>query len=185
VASMADVQTIVNLLSNGQADTNLFALQYSDVVNTLGPTRWHTTTAPVDVTEGTPLISLPSTLLDLIAMIYDGRFLSLLELREVEVLNSGWRNSVGTPISYIEQAEMAQTVELYPAPYTNSPPTATAVYVENRTNVLPILTLPVALLVLQREFARESDHSDYQFAALCGALGQLLLDLLDSMENHI
>lgn len=185
MSSFTDCQGIVNLLSNGQADTNLFQLQYNDVVNTLGPKRWHTTTAIVNVTEGTPLITLPASLLDLIKIIYDGKSCSLLELREVEVLNSGWRNAVGTPIAYIEEAESAQTVELYPAPYTNSPPTALAIYVESRANVLPILTLPVALLVLQREFSRESDHTSVDFANLCGELGMMLLDMLDAPENHL
>lgn len=185
MSSFTDCQTLFDLLSNGQGDDNLFSLLYADVVNSLGPRRWHTTTSTINVTEGTPLISLSASLLDLLAVLYDGRFLSLLELREVEVLNSGWRNSVGTPISYIEEAEAAQTVELYPAPYTTSPPSATAIYVENRANVLPILTLPVALLVLQREFVRESDHADVEFGNLCGTLGQLLLSMLEAPENRM
>ena len=93
--TQGDCQVLVNLLSNGQADVTLFPIFYADVMNTLGPMRWHTTTADINVTESTPLIPLPTTLLDLLAVIYDGRFLSLLELREVEVLNSGWRNAVG------------------------------------------------------------------------------------------
>lgn len=185
MSSFTDAQNLYTLLSNGQADTNLFAQFYSDVMNVLGPKRWHTTTSPINLTEGTPLITLPPTLLDLLSVLYDGRFLSLLQLREVEVLNSGWRNAVGNPISYIEEAEAAQTIELYPAPYATSPPTATAIYVENRANSLPILTLPIALLTLQREFVRESDHTDVEFGNLCGMLGQLLLDMLDSTENHL
>ena len=185
MSSQADVQALVNLLSNGTADTNLFALEYSDVVNALGPTRWHTTTASVSLTEGSTIADFPASLLNLLALTYDGRFLSRLELRELEVLNSGWRNAVGTPIAYTLEAEAALTAELYPAPYTTSPPTATAIYAENRTNVLPVLTLPVALLVLQREFSRESDHCDVAFADLCGALGQLLLELLAAPENFL
>lgn len=185
MASMADVQTIVNLLSNGQADTNLFALQYSDVVNTLGPMKWHTTTSTVNVTEGTPLIALPAALLNLITIVFDGQALSQLEHRELEVLNFGWRNAVGTPIAYTLEDLPAQQAELYPAPYSTSPPTATAIYVESRTNVLPILTLPVALLVLQREFVRESDHTDVEFGNLCGTLGNLLLQMLESEENSL
>ena len=183
MSSQTDVANLVALLSNGQADTNLFALEYSDVVNTLGPTRWHTNTAAVNLTEGNTIADFPAAMLNLLAVLYDGRFLSRLELRELEVLNSGWRNAVGTPIAYTLEAEPVQTAELYPAPYTTSP--ATAIYVENRTNVLPILTLPVALLVLQREFSRQSDHVDPDFAALCGTLGQLLLDLLVAPENFL
>ena len=153
-------------------------------MNTLGPRRWHTTTATVSVTKGTPLITLPSSLLNLIKIIYDGKACSLLELREVEVLNSGWRNAVGYPIAYIEQAESAQTVELSRAVH-EQPAKRDRHYVENRTNVLPILTLPVALLVLQREFVRESDHTDVQFGNLCGMLGQLLLQMLESQENYL
>lgn len=183
MGSQADCQTLVNLLSNGQADTNLFALEYADVVNTLGPMRWHTATSSVNVTKATPLINLPASLLDLITILYDGQALSQLEHRELEVLNSGWRNAVGNPIAYTLDDLPAQAAELYPAPYTSSPPTATAIYVESRSDVLPILTLPVALLVLQREFVRESDHTDVQFGNLCGTLGQLLLTMLEAPEN--
>lgn len=185
MSSSQDCQSLVTLISNGQADTTLFALEYSDVMNTLGPRRWHTTTTDVPVIEGTPLVQLTSDLLNLIALVYDGRFLSVLELREVETLNSGWRNATGTPIAYIEQAESAQTVELYPAPYTNSPPNVTEIYVQNRSDSLLILTLPIALLVLQREFSRQSNHTDLPFADLCGVLGNMLLKMLESGENYL
>jgi hypothetical protein len=185
VSSFTDAQNLFTLLSNGQGDLNLFQLLYNDVVNALGPRRWHTTTATINVTQGTPLITLPTSLLDLITILFDGQALSILEHRELEVLNPGWRNAVGNPIAYSLDDLPAQQAELYPAPYSTSPPTATAIYVENRANVLPILTLPVALLVLQREFSRESDHADIQFASLCGELGMLLLDMLDAEENHL
>ena len=185
MSSQADVQALVALLSNGQADTNLFALQYSDIVNTLGPMRWHTTTASVNLTEGNNTAIFSPSMLNLLALLYDGRSLSRMELRELEVINSGWRNAVGTPRAYVLEAEAALTAELYPAPYTTSPPTATAIHVENRTNVLPVLTLPVALLVLQREFVRESDHVDVEFGNMCGMLGQMLLEMLSAPENYL
>lgn len=184
MSSFTDAQNLFTLLSNGQGDTNLFSQFYSDVMNVLGPKRWHTTMTNLTVSEGSPLVALPSTLLDLITVLYNGRFLSLLELREVEVLNSGWRNQMGEPTSYIEQAEQAQTIELYPSPRASSSTNATAIYVENRANSLPILTLPIALLILQREFVRESDHTDVEFGNLCGELGQLILEMLEAPENR-
>lgn len=185
MSASSDCQNLVNLLSLGRADTTLFALEYSDVMNTLGPTRWHTVSVDAAVTEGTPFVQLPTNLLNLLEINYDGRHLSLLELREVETLNPGWRNVTGTPIAYIEQAEAAQTVELYPAPFTSSPPNANVIYVNNRSDSLLILTLPIALLVLQREFSRQSDHVDLPFADLCGALGNMLLKMLESGENYL
>lgn len=185
MSSSQDCQALVNLISNGQADPTLFPLQYQDVMATLGLRRWHTTATQITVTENTPFVQLTSDILNLIALIYDGRFLSLLELREVETLNPGWRNVTGTPIAYIEQAEAAQTVELYPAPYTTSPPEVTAIYAQNRSDSLLILTLPIALLVLKDEFSRQSDHVDLPFADLCGALGNMLLKMLESGENYL
>lgn len=184
MSSFTDCQTLFTILSNGQGDLTLFPLFYFDVVNTLGPKKWHTTTQTVNVAAGTPLIQLPASLLNLITIIFDGQALSQLEHRELEVLNSGWRNAVGTPIAYTLESLPAQQAELYPAPSVTAP-IATAIYVESRANVLPILTLPVALLVLQREFVRESDHTDVEFGNLCGTLANLLLEMLESEENTL
>lgn len=184
MSSFTDCQAIFDLLSNGQGDDNLFAQLYADVVNTLGPAKWHTNRATIPVFQGNPTITLPSSLLELITIIFDGQALSQLEHRELEVLNFGWRNATGTPIAYTLDDLPAQQAELYPAPSITGT-LGLAIYVESRANVLPILTLPVALLVLQREFVRESDHTDVEFGNLCGMLGSLLLQMLQSEENSL
>jgi len=122
--------------------------------------------------------------------------LSQLTLRELEALNPGWRNVVGSPIAYTPEAETVKTIEVYPTPFTTSPaivpvhglPTGQdyvgtpgnglSIHSENRTDATPYLTLPIALKVLAREYTRESGHQDFAFATLAGQLGDMLLEML-------
>lgn len=190
----ADVQALVALLSNGQYDATLFDKLYSDVITTLGPANWLTTAVPITYTANTSTVPLPANLLNLICLIYDDTVLSGLSLRELETLNPGWRNVVGSPIAYTIESETVKTVEVYPIPYSTSPPiipvhglptgqdyapgNGISIHSELRDDAMPYLTLPIALKVLSREYVRESDHMDTAFAGLCEQLGILLLKLL-------
>lgn len=190
----ADVQALVVLLSNGQADLTLFDKLYSDVITTLGPANWLTTAVPITYTAKTSTVPLPPNLLNLICLIYDDTVLSSLSLRELETLNPGWRNVVGSPIAYTVESETVKTVEVYPIPYSTSPPiipvhglptgqdyapgNGISIHSELRDDAMPYLTVPIALKVLSREYVRESPHMDVAFAGLCEQLGMLLLKLL-------
>lgn len=191
----ADVQSLVNLLSNNQADPTLFPELYDDAINSLNG-GWHTTAVPVTFTENATLVNLPPTLLNLLILIYDDQVLSRLGLREMESLRRGWRNVHGTPVAYTLESETAKTVEVFPTPLTTSPPiipvhglptgldyqpgNGISIHVENRQNALPILTIPLALMVLSREYVRESDHRDMAFAALCQEAAMMLLKMLET-----
>lgn len=191
---IVDVQNLVTLLSNNIADQTLFVDLFNDVMATLGPDRWHTNAVPITFTAGNPEMTLPSTLLDLVQLIYDDTALSHLELRELEALNTGWRNMTGNPRAYTTESENVKIVALYPVPYRTSPPiipvhglatgedyapgNGISIHSELRSVELPYLTLPIALRILEREFMRESDHQDQIFAQFCKALADLLLEML-------
>jgi hypothetical protein len=176
--SQAQTQALVTLLSNGQADTSLFPQIYSDVMTVIeaGDQHWHTNAVSINFTEGSPNVTLPAALLDVISIIYDDTVLSQLTLRELEALRSGWRQPTGAPVAYTVEALTAKTIQVSPSPsYAN---TGLSIHSELRTNELPYLTLPIALLCLAREYIRESPHMDATMAQLCAALGNLLLEML-------
>ena len=192
--SQLDVRNLVVLLSNGQADLSLFPKFFNGAMAQLGGSNWHTTAVPIKFPAGQTTVTLPSTLLNLISVVYDDTVLSELMLRELEALTTGWRNTSGSPVAFTTETVTAKTIEVFPAPFETSPliipvhglPTGEdyvpgngiSIHSEFRTDPRPILTLPIALLVLAREYARESDHQDFAFASACKALGDLLLGML-------
>ena len=192
--SQANVQSLVALLSNGQYDPTLFGEFFDDVMATLGGSNWHTTAVPIAFTAGQPTVQLPTTLLNLITIIYDKTVLSELTLRELEALTTGWRNWPGTPIAYTTETETAKTIAVAPIPTQTSPliipvhglPTGEdyqpgngiSIHSELRTDPLDYLTLPIALRILEREYDRESPHQDFAFAMACKQLADLLFGML-------
>lgn len=193
--SAADVQGLVSLLSNGQYDASLFPLLYADVINELGGDDWLTTAVPITFTEGSTVVDLPPTLLNIIAIIYDNTNLSDLTLRELEALSNGsWRNVQGFPVAYTRESETVKSIEVYPTPTQTSPPiipvhglpvgedynpgNAISIHSESRRDAMPYLTLPLALKVLAREYNRVSPHTDVVFGTLCDQLGTLILGWL-------
>lgn len=196
--AQADVLALVQLLSNGQADSNLALGFYTDAMQDLGKNNWHTTATPITITAGNALLTLPNTLLNLLVLIYDNDVLSDLSLRELESIRVGWRIGFGRPIAYTREIETAKSLELFPVPDVTAqaiipvhglpvgqdytPGNAIAIYAENRIDALPYLTLPIALQILYREYARTSDHTDHEFAKLCKELGDMLFLWLLSFQ---
>ena len=194
MSNAAAVEALCTLLSNGQFDTTLFAGFFNFTMARSEVARFHTTATPITFTEKQTTVNLPAPLLSLITLIYDDTVLSDLELRELESLNPGWRNTVGSPIAFTRQAETVKTVEVFPAPFKTSPPiipvhglptgrdytpgNGIAIYEELRADCLEYLILPIALLVLEREYIRESSHQDFAFGVACGQLGAELLKML-------
>ena len=192
--SQADVQSLVNLLSNGQYDPTLFGEFFDDVMSILGGSNWHTTAVPITFTAGQPTVQLPTTLLNLITIIYDKTVLSELTLRELEAFTTGWRNWPGAPIAYTTETETAKSIAVAPIPAQTSPlivpthglPTGRdyqpgngiSIHSELRTDPLEYLTLPIALRILEREYDRESDHRDFAMAMSCKQLADLLFGML-------
>jgi hypothetical protein len=195
MGAQTDCATLVQLLSNGQADPTLFNNFYSEIMALREIARFHTIAVPITFTARTSVVILPPPVINLLTLIYNDTVLSDLGLRELESMNPGWRNTVGSPYAFTRQAENSKQVEVYPVPYQTSPPiipihglptgrdytpgNGIAVYMEIRAgDCLPYLVLPVALYVLEREYLRESDHMDLAFAGMCKEIGKQLLALL-------
>ena len=192
--SQADVQALVVLLSNGQADQTLFPKFFFDVMNILGGTDWHTIAVPIKFIAGQNTVQLPGNLLNLINVVYDDTVLSELSLRELESITTGWRIAVGSPVAYTLETETAKTIAVFQTPFETSPmiipvhglPTGEdytpgngiSIHSERRDDPLAYLTLPIALYILEREYNRESPHQDFAFAMGCRALGDLLFGML-------
>ncbi len=195
MGSQTECQALYVLLSNGQADATLFNGFYSYTMARADIARFHTTATPITFTEKQPAVALPSDLINLHTLIYDDRVLSDLELRELESLNPGWRNAIGSPVAFTRQAEPAKTVEVFPVPFETSPPiipvhglptgedyapgNGMAIYAQQLAgDCLPYLVLPIALYCLQREYVRESPYMDTAFALMSGQVGKTLIEML-------
>ena len=190
---MADVEALVVLLSNGQADLLAFPLLYQDVINVLGGDDWLTTAVPITFTEGVSTVNLPDTLLNIMTIVFDDTVLSDLGLRELETLSNGsWRNERGRPLAFTRETETVRSIEVWRTPNTvptpiipvhglpvgedYEPGNGISIHSEYRVNATPYLTLPIALAVLAREYARESPHTDTAFAGLCDALADMIFE---------
>lgn len=124
-------------------------------------------------------------------LFYDDVMLSSMTLQGMEAVNRDWRLAIGQPRAYITQDEDVNTVRLYKQPDENAkdfiflfgsplghdfPNRALGVVMSERRDNLPAwLDVPLALGILGREYARESNHRDAAFAAACRDLGQDLL----------
>lgn len=195
MGSQTDAQTLYSLLSNNQADTTLFDGFYNFTMARAEIVKFHTTAIPITFTEQTSTVNLPTDLINLLTLIYDDTVLSELSLRELESLRTGWRQSIGSPVAFTRQAENVKTAEVFPIPFETSPPiipvhglptgidyvpgNGIAIFAQQRAgDCLPYLTLPVALYCLQREYERESDHTDMAFALMCAQIAKQLIDML-------
>jgi hypothetical protein len=193
--ALIDVQNLVTLLSNGQADATTFPGLYADVINDLGGDDWLTAAVPITFTEGSTSVDLPPNLLNIISIIYDDTVLSDLTLRELESLSNGsWRNQVGRTIAFTRESEQVKSIEVWKTPTQTSPliipvhglpvgedyqpGNGISIHSESRTDAMPYLTVPIALKVLAREYYRESPHMDFAFAGLCDMLGTMILGFL-------
>jgi hypothetical protein len=192
--SVADVQSIVALISNGQYDPTLFQQFFNSEMTIIGGQNWHTTAVPITFTAGQPSVALPTTLLNLITVIYDTTVLSELTLRELEALTTGWRNNPGYPIAYTTETETSKSIAVAPVPASTSPPiipvhglptgrdyqpgNGISIHSEYRHDPLDYLTLPIALGILWREYVRESDHQDFAFGMACKQLSDTLFEML-------
>ena len=192
--SMADTLALVDLLSNGMADDTVTPGLYADIIFDWGSEPILTQGTLISLTMRETEFNLPPQVLNVLGVIWDQRELGKLRLREVEALNPSWRSKIGTPNSYIEQAETAKTLALYPIPFQASGPntaphgeplgqdyplySVVLINTETRQNVMYYLELPLALLILEREFIRESDHRDEDFAGVAGDFGRFLLNCI-------
>lgn len=192
--SKATVLTLVSDLTLGAADATAAGRYYDRVVETLARFPWMTNFSLIPATKGTSQYTLETAQAKVLAVFYDNRQLGKLTLAQVEGINRGWRNEVGTPHSYVVEDESQKSFRLYPTPdldskpqsFPNSQPfgidfpayTIVVLHTETRTDVPLWLELPVALEVAAREMERESSHRDVEWASQARAMADALFAMV-------
>lgn len=170
----SNVQTLCTHLSNGEADTTEMARLYVDVLDELA-------TIPVlvnyvTVTPSSGAVTFPTTSLTLLLAFYNSNQLGELSIREADWLLPNWRAATGTPYNYVMESYGRLGFQLVPTPTDGHNAQLLTTYY---TDTLPTwLQMPVALLVLAREYERESDHQNLELATACRQLGNYLVQLV-------
>lgn len=128
---------------------------------------------------------LSLNLVKCLALFFDGRQLSRETVQNLDAITPEWRSRVDDPLAYVVEGENDRQMRLYPqASVQKSGDTISsveggpaAIYTETRTTAIPdYLEMPLAWLVLSREFERESPHRDQAFATAAKGLGLRYLE---------
>ena len=156
-------------------------------------------TAFIAGVAGTERYTLPDTVQArlAIAILYDQTQLLTLRKEEAWAYEEAWRETISDqPIGVVYDPEDRTNFSVVPPPRLNGDAIGVANPVAFTTfpgnNITAIFTrtdlafpgttysdyiLPVALETLAREFARDSDHQDATFAALCHGLAKLFFTM--------
>lgn len=190
----SDVLDLVDTLSRARADRDICSTYYDDIVYEMALQGTLTAASLVATTADNASYDLPATAVTVLAAVYDTFQLPHTSLKELEAINPTWRSEVGDPIAFVTEDEPVRTVRLYPIPDRTSkdfifmfgsplgldfPEYSLALlHTETRTNLATYFDLPVALEILAREFNRESDHKDSEFAEVCRSLAQSTMQMV-------
>ena len=192
--SQATVLALVAELSNGQADLNLASGFYTDAVNELADRHFLTTTALANYLNGGTEVPLPRDLRSLLGVIYQDRQVDEMTLRELEHVDSRWRERLGKPRGFTRETETAKTIALYPTPDVDAalpagplpvlgagyPQFNGVVFYSGYRDPIPQqLELITVFWILAREYSRESDHQDGAMAAFAENMVTLLYEVFD------
>lgn len=189
------VLQLVNDLSLQVVDAAQSDYFYDEVIYELGNAELFTTATLVSVTEGTSSYTLPTPAIQKLMVFWDTQELDYLTIMEAEtVFGKTWRDLVGSPEAYVVERENDRTFRLVPQPNITSkdfifmrglpfgldfPEYALAVvHTEFKEDVNELFDMPLAFLVLAKEFTRESPHRDLKFAGSCKQMGTFLLSLI-------
>lgn len=191
-----NVLALVQLLANNSADPALIQSYYdAEVIVLAQDDEWLTQATALSFNENTSVVSLPLTLINILDIFYDDQRMSEMSLRDLQnTYGPEWRNMAGKPEAYTLESQTTKTIEICPVPDATSPAiipihglplgwdyapyNGAVIHTETRNDVPEYLEMPLALRILAREFARESDHMDLALAASAGQLAVLLLEMM-------
>jgi hypothetical protein len=196
----ADVQQLVQDLSDGLADATAAGTFYTDVLTDLAldPSGFHVDVQSIGVTAGVTSIDLPTAVVTELAFIYDDRHLTYANTDEAGLFSPTWRGLLGEPRCWIDEITDRHTIRLLPRPAHGSSGTVdptiagpgdyrlTVLYTYVPTDPSPDAELAVALEILAREFARDSDHTDSTASEMCRTLAGTLFKMLGvALDDHL
>jgi hypothetical protein len=119
---------------------------------------------------------VPDALVKILAVFYDDRMLTWETQRSMEALDPQWRQQRHTPKAYITDNVEDRYIRLWP-PGDHDCEDLGWLYTRRLKDAPPFMDLPLAFLTLAREFARESDHRDLEFAGLAQKLADQMLEM--------
>lgn len=192
----ANVLALVSTLSDSVADATQVSNYYDDVVFEMaqgvfpGPSL--TDAAFVAVVDGQANYSFPTDAVRVLLLHYDTTDLPKEAQKGAELFNKDWRSDRGRPAAFVVADEDRRTVSLIPIPDVDgqaigvlTPFSATFpaenltfIFTEERDDVHLDEELPLALEILGREFARDSNHHDAQASDFAKQLSGLLFGLV-------
>lgn len=198
----ADVTTLVSTLSTGTADATTISDYYDDFIQELGRPAFAgvlslTGATFVQAVDGTIVYTLPAAAVRPLIICHDRTQLGEDTQETAAALDEAWRSSRYKPLSFILSDESHRTFAVAPVPdATGADPTGltpfdstappannfTIIHTDTGPDVHYDEELPVALILLAREWGRDSDHCDREGAQIVGQIGLALLQLLHLSE---
>ena len=188
----ADVLTLVDDLAVSVEDDDAAGDYYNDIVEELGFANAPLADASfVAVVAGTKEHTLPTAAVRGLAFVYDDTQLYLSDKKELEFADVNWRTRQGTPVvvSFSDTDQRQFDVVPVPdrsgaaigatTPFTgHAADNVVVIYADRATDVHSWEEMQVALEVLAREFARDSEHKDDRAAKAWGQLANLFAGLV-------
>ena len=131
---------------------------------------------------------VPDDLVRIHQVFYDEHALTWETQRSMEALDPTWRNRRHTPVAYITDNVDDRQIRLWPPSDINCEELGW-LYSRCRIDTSPDginfdqpsgMDMPLAFLVLAREYSRESPHRDMTFAGICEGIGQRMLTMVEA-----
>jgi len=168
---------------------------YYEIIDELGNREVITTAELVEVDADESTYTIPVQAVMLLGAFYNDRFLNEASIQELEsFFGLGWRNKKGAPVAFTREQESKRDFRLFPAPtepnndfsFVHGLPlgidyplnSIVVIATETRDDLPQWLELPIVFEILAREYARESDHQDMAFAAICKGAAQMFFEMV-------
>jgi hypothetical protein len=188
----ANVTTLVDDLAVSVEDNDATSDYYDDIVEELGFHQMPLMGADyVAGVAGQLAYTLPTAAVRGVAFIYDDTQLYKSDKRDLEMLDDYWRKRQGHPAVVSFSDTDQRKFDVVPIPevsgtafgsddpfdafYANN---LTVIYSNRATDVHSWEELPVALEILSREFARDSEHKDLRAAKSWKTLADVFAKLV-------
>lgn len=176
------VNTYVNQLSYGLGSAAFTAgAEYREVINALAEDGrlWFAHFSLSSAALDEELHRVPDPLVRILALFFDDRMMTWETQQSMEALDPTWRTQRHTPKAYITDNVEDRYIRLWP-PADHDCEDLGWLYTRTLPDAPPFMNLPLAFLVLAREFSRESNHRDMEFAGLSQKLAEQMLAMIES-----
>ena len=175
--SKATTLTLVDNMGLGDTTNAETSIHYDDIVRELGYQVILTEAGSTSQVSGTPTYTPPANTIRVLE-IHGGYGIidqtSYFELKNL--LSPRMRDRVGRAIIWCHEHESNKDFRLTPTP--NESDTLTVFVTQYQSTVPTWMEMPIALEILHREYTRESNHQDIDFAMLCRRLATMWFSLL-------